>query len=256
MGARIDFYTRDKLFLLLCSRRKLRSLGKIVASAERRRFSALFAEYHSGPLEALSCRPKYSSLVKAIQRALGGFPESLSAEERALFTSILTEHLDERIPASVLLWLVKSQVFRFGDCWLLKQVLFKFYPLALVEISDSRKGKRDDSQARATRASLACQRRAASHWRHRSASSHRARRARGRTEKSWDRSGRRFITCLARLSSSRPRASARPKGFWKAGVYRWFHVSFNEKLKTAITEGRLHPAHLSLAELRLREMPA
>jgi uncharacterized protein YbgA (DUF1722 family)/uncharacterized protein YbbK (DUF523 family) len=141
MGSLVDFHTRHKLFLLLRSQKELRGLGKIVANGEHRRFPAILADYRSGLLAALSCQPKYSSLVNAIQHAFGGFSESLSAEERALFTSTLTEYLDERIPASVLLRLVKSWAIRFGNAWLLEQVLFEPYPMALVEISDSGKGK-------------------------------------------------------------------------------------------------------------------
>jgi len=141
LGFLVEFHTRHKLFLLLRSRRELRGLGKVVANAEHRPFPALLAEYRSGLLAALSCQPKYSSLVNASQHAFGGFSGSLSAEERALFTGTLTEYLDERIPASVLLRLVKSWAIRFGNAWLLKQVLFEPYPMALVEISDSGKGK-------------------------------------------------------------------------------------------------------------------
>jgi uncharacterized protein YbgA (DUF1722 family) len=141
MAALVDFHTRHKLFLLLRSQKELRLLGKIVANPERRPLGALLADYRAGLESALAVLPKYGSLINTIQHAFGGFSESLSPAERALFVNTVEEYRDERVPASVLLRLVKSWAIRFGNRYLLEQVLFEPYPLELVEITDSGKGR-------------------------------------------------------------------------------------------------------------------
>lgn len=141
MGALVDFHSKNKLLLLLYNQREMRELGRIVANPERRRTAAVLAAYRPGLERALSAPPKYSSLVNAIEHAFGGFSESLSPAERALFMNTVEEFRDERVPASVLLRLVTAWALRFGNRYLLEQTIFEPYPLELVDITDSGKGR-------------------------------------------------------------------------------------------------------------------
>jgi len=141
MGALVEFHSRHKLFLLLRSQKEMRSLGKIVANHERRPLDSLLPEYRHGLQTALAVLPKYTSLINTIQHAFGGFSESLSPAERLLFVNTVEEYRDERVPASVLLSLVKSWALRFGNRYLLEQILFEPYPRELVDITDSGKGR-------------------------------------------------------------------------------------------------------------------
>ncbi|MBL8967106.1 MAG: DUF523 and DUF1722 domain-containing protein [Spirochaetaceae bacterium] len=141
MGALVDFHSRHKLYLLLRSQKGMRALGKTVANPERRPLDAVLRDYRSGLEAALAVLPRYTSLINAIQHAFGGFSDSLSPEERALFVNTVEEYRDERIPASVLLRLVKAWALRFGNRYLLEQILFDPYPLELVDITDSGKGR-------------------------------------------------------------------------------------------------------------------
>lgn len=53
----------------------------------------------------------------------------------------MEEYRDERVPASVLLRLVTAWALRFGNRYLLEQTIFEPYPLELVDITDSGKGR-------------------------------------------------------------------------------------------------------------------
>ncbi len=141
MGELVRFHTRHKLFLLLHNQKEMRHLGKLVANLEKRPLPTLLAEYRQGLLRAFAQPAKYGSLINSIQHAFGGFSESLSAPERKLFTDLVEQYRDERIPASVLLRVVYSWAVRFGERYLLEQVIFEPYPLELVAISDSGKGR-------------------------------------------------------------------------------------------------------------------
>ncbi|MCX8012775.1 MAG: DUF523 and DUF1722 domain-containing protein [Rectinema sp.] len=141
MNALVDFHARHKYFLLLHNQKELRLLGSIVANHDQRPLSEVYLVYEQGLRRALARPPRYTSLINVIQHAFGGFSDSLSKDERALFSNLLEQYRDERIPASVLLQLVKSWAVRFGESYLLRQVLFEPYPLSLVEITDSGKGR-------------------------------------------------------------------------------------------------------------------
>jgi uncharacterized protein YbgA (DUF1722 family) len=119
----------------------MRILGTIVANHEKLPMQDVLQRYEQGLRRALARPPRYTSLINVIQHAFGGFSDSLSKEERALFANLVEQYRDERIPASVLLQLVKSWAIRFGEAYVLQQVLFEPYPLSLVEITDSGKGR-------------------------------------------------------------------------------------------------------------------
>jgi uncharacterized protein YbgA (DUF1722 family)/uncharacterized protein YbbK (DUF523 family) len=141
MGALVDFHTKHKLFLLLHNQREMRNLGKIVANPDRQPLEHLLPLYRTALGKALASPPKYSSLINTIQHAFGGFSDSLSPEERKYFVELLEQYRDERIPASVLLRLVRSWALRFGERYLLEQILFEPYPLELVDLADSGNGR-------------------------------------------------------------------------------------------------------------------
>jgi len=122
--------------------KKLEPLADIVHECpEIRSLSEVYLAYEQGLRRALARPPRYTSLINVIQHAFGGFSDSLSKDERALFSNLIEQYRDERIPASVLLQLVRSWAVRFGESYLLRQVLFEPYPLSLVEITDSGKGR-------------------------------------------------------------------------------------------------------------------
>ena len=141
MGALVDFHTRHKLFLLLHNQREMRLLGTIVANRDRLSLKDLLPMYRHGLGKALASPPKYGSLINTIHHAFGGFSDSLSPDERKYFVELVEQYRDERIPASVLLGIVKSWALRFGEKYLLEQILFEPYPLELVNLSDSGHGR-------------------------------------------------------------------------------------------------------------------
>lgn len=140
MGSLVVFHSRHKLLLLLYSQKEMRAMGRIVANLDRRPMEEVWRAYGEALRRALAAQPKYGSLVNVVQHAFGGFSESLSAAEKALFDATVMQYLDERVPAMVLLRLVHSWAVRFGEKYLLDQVLFEPYPLALVDLADSGKG--------------------------------------------------------------------------------------------------------------------
>lgn len=57
------------------------------------------------------------------------------------FIELLQKYAEKKIPLSSLLTILKSWAIRFDEKYLLRQTYFEPYPEALVEISDSGKGR-------------------------------------------------------------------------------------------------------------------
>jgi uncharacterized protein YbgA (DUF1722 family)/uncharacterized protein YbbK (DUF523 family) len=141
MGELVRFQTENKLLLMGYNQKELRILGRIVANPERRTVQDVMEDYQQHLFAALARVPRYTSQVNVLMHALGFFSKGLSSGEKALFLDQLQKYREGRIPVSVLLGILRSWIVRFEEPYLAQQVLFEPYPEALVEITDSGKGR-------------------------------------------------------------------------------------------------------------------
>jgi uncharacterized protein YbgA (DUF1722 family) len=137
----VRFHAEHKLLLMAYSQKELRVLGRVVANHERRPVPEVFQRYGEGLHRALSRTPRYTSNVNVLMHALGYFSTKLSHEEKAFLLDSLEQYRRGRVPLSVPINLVRSWIVRFEEDYLSNQVFFQPYPLELMEISDSGKGR-------------------------------------------------------------------------------------------------------------------
>jgi uncharacterized protein DUF1722 len=64
-----------------------------------------------------------------------------AGREKAYFLDLLTAYRDERIPLSAVLTVLESRVIKYGEDYLARQTFFEPYTQALMELSDSDKGR-------------------------------------------------------------------------------------------------------------------
>jgi uncharacterized protein YbgA (DUF1722 family)/uncharacterized protein YbbK (DUF523 family) len=139
--ALLDLHSRWKLLFMAYSPSKARVLGRILAANRRVAALAIFEDY-GRELSALFSRPfRYTAMINALQHAFGGLSERLSPPERSYFLATLEEYRDERVPLSVPLRILKGWAIAQANGYLLDQRLLGPYPLGLVTISDSGKGR-------------------------------------------------------------------------------------------------------------------
>jgi uncharacterized protein YbgA (DUF1722 family)/uncharacterized protein YbbK (DUF523 family) len=139
----IDFHTRYKYLLMAYNQSRMRELGRIVAN--HRDFGSrpeeAIALYRKN-LEALLDRmPRFTSIINVLMHMFGGFKDVLHADEKRFFLKSIEEYRDERIPLSVLIRILEAWAIGHRNSYLLGQALLKPYPLELVEITDSGKGR-------------------------------------------------------------------------------------------------------------------
>jgi uncharacterized protein YbgA (DUF1722 family)/uncharacterized protein YbbK (DUF523 family) len=137
----VRFQTQNKSLLLAYNQKELRILGRVVANHEKKPTDQVIAEYEQHLWNAFSRMPRETSHINVLMHAAGHFSKELSSDEKKYFLNTLEEYRDERIPLSVPLNVLKSWAVRFGDDYFLQQSFVEPYPLELVEITDSGKGR-------------------------------------------------------------------------------------------------------------------
>jgi uncharacterized protein YbgA (DUF1722 family) len=137
----VGFQTENKFLLMTYNQKEMRILGRIVANHEKKSKEEVFKNYEHHLWKAFSRPSRHTSNINVLMHALGGFSKKLSWDEKSFFLNTLEEYRDERIPLSVPLSILKSWAVRFQDNYLLEQSFIQPYPVQLMEITDSGKGR-------------------------------------------------------------------------------------------------------------------
>lgn len=137
----VDYHARNKLLLMGYHQTAMRALGRIVANPEKQPVAAVFEAYEAGLRGALAKPPRYVSNINVLMHALGYFSDKISRAERTFFLDQLERYRAGKVPLSAANSIVVAWIARFGEPYLAQQTFFEPYPEALVEITDSGKGR-------------------------------------------------------------------------------------------------------------------
>lgn len=137
----VNFHAANKLLLMAYSEACLRVMGKIVANHEKFDIGLVLENYQAQLLKAFLKPAKPSACVNVIQHALGYSSKGLSKKEKELFLDTLQKFRAKKVPLSVPVGILKSYIVRFDEKYLAGQTFFEPYPEALMEITDSGKGR-------------------------------------------------------------------------------------------------------------------
>jgi uncharacterized protein YbgA (DUF1722 family)/uncharacterized protein YbbK (DUF523 family) len=141
MGGLVAFHARHKLLLMAYNQDELHRLGRVVANAEKRPVENVFGLYAEGLGRAMAHPAKYTAAINVLMHALGYFKDGLNKAEKADFLDQLEGFRRGKLPLSVPVGLLRSWIARFGEEYLAQQSFLQPYPVELVEISDSGKGR-------------------------------------------------------------------------------------------------------------------
>ncbi len=137
----VDYQARNKLLLMAASQKEMRILGGLVANPSGKPARALFDEYEGHLRAAFSKAPTRVANINVLMHALGYFKGGLSAAEKRHFLGALEKYRAGKAPLSACIAVVNSWLARFGNEYLARQTFFEPYPEALLEITDSGKGR-------------------------------------------------------------------------------------------------------------------
>jgi uncharacterized protein YbgA (DUF1722 family)/uncharacterized protein YbbK (DUF523 family) len=137
----VAFHSRHKLLLMGVNQTKMRALGRLVGNHEKRPVAEIVADYETGLADALAKMPRYTSHVNVLMHGLGYFKKGLTAREKAQFLDTLSLYREGKVPLSAATSILRSWIARFEVEYLDGQSYFEPFPLDLVEITDSGKGR-------------------------------------------------------------------------------------------------------------------
>ena len=141
MGALVQYHASHKLLLMAYNQEALRVMGRLVANEKRAQPEEIFPMYRAELLRALARAPRRTSAINVLQHAFGYVSEQLSKREREHFLETLDRYRASRIPLTAATTLLRSWILRFDVEYLAGQTYFEPYPLGLVEVLDSGKGR-------------------------------------------------------------------------------------------------------------------
>jgi uncharacterized protein YbgA (DUF1722 family) len=141
MKALVEFHSNRKLLLLAYNQFHYRKLGGIVANHEKNDLETVISNYEKEVKLVLKKIPKDTSIINTILHAFGFISDQLTKSERAFFLNSLEEFRDEGISVSTVTHLIHAYAIRFNTTYLLNQVFFNPFSKALLQITNSRKGR-------------------------------------------------------------------------------------------------------------------
>jgi uncharacterized protein YbgA (DUF1722 family)/uncharacterized protein YbbK (DUF523 family) len=141
LRALVEFHTNNKYLLMAYNQAQLRTLGRIVANHERKGTDAVLELYELYLKGALSRMPRFTSMINVLMHTFGGLSKNLKSDEKQFFLNSIEEYRDERIPLSTLIHLIEAWAIGQNNTYLLAQTFIRPYPLKLVEITDSGRGR-------------------------------------------------------------------------------------------------------------------
>lgn len=137
----VRFQSVNKFLLMAYSQKQLRILGRIVANPDKRPFAELARDYENSFRVAMAKPPRYTSMINVFQHAAGYFSKELTRREKALLGTSLDRYRNKQAPAAAVTAILRAWIARFDEEYLSSQTLFDPYPDALMNVSDSGKGR-------------------------------------------------------------------------------------------------------------------
>lgn len=137
----VEFHSKHKYLLQSFSELGMRKLGKICANHERKEVKIVIDNYFNVLLEVFRDKRKYTQNINVLEHCFGFISDYLKKDEKDYFFEILKQYREARLPLSVPLKIINGWIIRYEVEYLINQYYFKPYPIELMDIKDSGKGR-------------------------------------------------------------------------------------------------------------------
>ncbi|MBA2175192.1 DUF523 and DUF1722 domain-containing protein [Halobacillus locisalis] len=136
-----SFHEHNKYLFMAHHPGRAKQMGRILANHDRLSLEEVAHAYEAQLHALLEHPPEPQSHINVCQHIAGYFKKTLSQKEKAGFQSLLEQYKEEKIPLSAVMSVLQSWINRFEENYLACQTYFEPFPIDLVEISDSGKGR-------------------------------------------------------------------------------------------------------------------
>ena len=139
--ALVRYQSKNKLLLMAYNQAAMRDMGRIIANHDKRPIDEVARGYEKQLHRAFARPAKRPSNINVLMHAMGYFSKQLTSREKSFFLDALERYRTRKIPLSAPLQILRVWILRFEEDYLENQTYFEPYPEALMEISDSGKGR-------------------------------------------------------------------------------------------------------------------
>ncbi|WP_422486919.1 YbgA family protein [Gudongella sp. DL1XJH-153] len=135
----VDFHTRHKYILMSYSQKELKSMGKIVANHQNKKYEDLYNEYKEHLGSAMEKAPKFTNQLNTLMHVMGYFSDYLSKEEKEYLLKSLDKYRKRKIHLSVPVGILRGYAIKYKQEYILGQYLWEPFPEDMLDISDTGK---------------------------------------------------------------------------------------------------------------------
>ena len=136
----VEFHSTNKLLLMSYNQKQLKILGSIIGSHGELSVQKVYEEYEKNLMMAINKLPRYTSNINVLTKSMGYFSDKLTHREKEFILDTIEQYKQSKVPFSVPLYVIKSNVIRFEEKNLINQSFFEPYPSELDNVTDSGKG--------------------------------------------------------------------------------------------------------------------
>jgi len=122
------FHAEHKYLILAHDQRAARTLGRMVAHAERVTLADTLVEYESQLMTALSRTPSIKSQINTLQHLQGFVKKHMTSRDKNEFERIVHQYRKGVVPLITPLTLLRHHLDRWGSDWARTQVYLSPYP--------------------------------------------------------------------------------------------------------------------------------
>jgi uncharacterized protein YbgA (DUF1722 family)/uncharacterized protein YbbK (DUF523 family) len=135
----VRFHSLNKYLFMTYNQVTLRELGNTVANHGKLPVEEVYEIYEVTLRKLLSSEPTKKKRINVLEHIYGYFKDDISKEEKDYYFEVQNEYLDNRVPYSSVLTVLKGWTIRFGQSYLVDQTIFAPYPKDLIMVTDSGK---------------------------------------------------------------------------------------------------------------------
>ena len=137
----IKFHSDHKYLFMSLNQKRLGLLGKILANHSRLTEAEVYDNYKGELARLVTTPPKVSTRINALHHVMGYFSKIISSQEKEFILELIENYRNSNTPFGVPLNLLRSYAIREENTYLKAQTFFEPFPVELVKLGDSGKGR-------------------------------------------------------------------------------------------------------------------
>lgn len=137
----VEFHSQNKYLFMAYHPHIVKEMGRVTANHDSLPVETVYARYEEKLSELMEKPASRPSHINVCEHIFGYFKHDITGDEKRYFLDELRRYHEEKVPLSTVLAILKAWTIRFDKKYLKRQTYFEPYPMELVEISDSGKGR-------------------------------------------------------------------------------------------------------------------